>query len=425
MLTTRTQRGNPTDIALNLIHRAVTANSQGISKAAAKAVIGAAGVNEVRKAVNAVVSNTNLKKSKKSLRGSNGVTPVSGSTATYAPVSVGNSMSSLRAMITPSSNGCRVKYRELINSAVAGSSTYPTSFTLGTTVYQINPGLSSLFPWLSPQAVQYEQYRIHSMKFIFVPFVNTSVSGDIMMMADYNVLDPAPTTEQQFLDHPGAIIGSVWAPLEFRCQPSSMHAIGPRKFVRPCAVAGDLKTYDCGKFYIATNNTASATVGKLFVEYDVEFFTPQLVPSPATTPSSVSWSVLSSLQSITSGTPDNVGFTVAPLFDPLNIFLGIVPSSTAKTLTPPAGCYQIRWMIHMSAGTDFTFMAITLFKNGVAIPNLNSALIQAAGSGQTDCTLNNQAIVPLNGTDTISFNVAVNGVGLLQLVNASFLFELA
>lgn len=59
-----------------------------------------------------------------------------------------------------------------------------------------------------------------------------------------------------------------------------MHALGPRKFVRNGLVPGqDLKTTDVGTFILATVDGTAVNWGKLWVEYDFEFFEPQLNPS--------------------------------------------------------------------------------------------------------------------------------------------------
>jgi len=412
MLVTRGPRQNARDSALlNAAYRVATATPKGVAVGVSKAAFAAATVNELAKAGKAVYTKVQdmSRKQPQKLRGSN---LQSAGSSTYAPVSVGSRLTSQRAMITPTSSGTRVKYRELINSSVTGGISFPTSFTPGVTSFQVNPGLSKLYPWLSPQAVQYEQYRIHSQKFIFVPYVSTAIAGDVMMMMDYNVLDPPPTTEAQFLDHPGAVIGSVWECQEFRCQPASMHAIGPRKFVRPCAVAGDLKTYDCGNFYIATNNVSAGTssVGKLFVEYDIEFFTPQLVPSPATTPSGTSLYAATG-QALSTGASANMGFNVST-YDPLGI--GLNPSGV---FTPPAGCYDIFYSASASAGTALTSIGLSINKNGSTAAGSTVTVSLSSTAAVTYYTLSTRFVVPCNGTDTISVSVITTGTGALAATN--------
>jgi len=358
-----------------------------------------------------------LKKSEKSLRGSR--PSAKGYRSSEAPASRGNQLTSFKAQTTPTSNGVRIKYRELINPAVAGQTAYAPPSLVGANVYNINPGLSNFSPWLSVQAVQYEQYRYHSLRFIYIPFVNTSINGDVMMMVDYNAQDPIPATEPQFLDHPGAMIGSVWEALEFRCNIPNLTAIGPRRFVRPCAVAGDIKTYDCGRFYITTNNVSpgSATVGKLFIEYDVEFFTPQLVPSPSTFPTSTSLFEINASQVVTTNVTSGVNFPAA-IYDPLNINL----TPGAPIFTPPAGCYRLATSITAQSTTSLTSFIIYLLKNGSSIgAGVKSAFVGTC----TNATGSFDYILPCNGTDTFQVGILCVGTGTLSVIDGQLVVSLA
>jgi hypothetical protein len=243
-----------------------------------------------------------------------------------------------------------------------------------------------------------------------VPFINTSVSGTVMLMADYNPLDLAPSTETQFMDHPRATSSSIWECNSFNCSTADMHAIGPRKFIRPCAVAGDLKTYDCGNFYVATDNvTGSVPIGKLYVEYDVEFFTPQLVPSPATAPNSTTYYASSATQ-----TPSTVGAPI--VLKPSLVLDGLRIDSYRATngvWTPPAGCYRFSCIVTLFDENNETLTAtLAFFKNGVAYPTGNATTYQGPSTTAgilTSLTLD--VVCPFNGTDICDFNVTFSPSG--------------
>jgi len=418
MLTTRRNNNNEAiQLAQKLVRMGMNARAPSATTVAKGAL--AAGISqEIKKRVDGYFSSA---KGKKGLRGSNSHR---GNSSSMAPVSIGNSLTSYKAMTTPTASGVRIRYRELISSTVAGTTTFPTTFLPGSSVFQVNPGLPPMNPWLAPQSVQYEQYRYHGLKFIYIPFVNTSISGDVMMMMDYNVLDPPPSTEQQFLDHPGAKISSIWECSEFVCNIKSMHAIGPRKFVRPCAVAGDLKTYDCGKFYICSNNVAAGTaaIGKLFIEYDVEFFTPQLVPSPATLPSSTTMTVTTTPQTYTTSVAAPLNLD-APKFDPLGIYTGFTPGSSAAT--PPAGCYRISIVLQATAVTDLTQVQLAFYKNGASYVPQAFTWSGAGADLILNQTATGEVVVPLNGTDTFQFEVIISGAGTLAVTQSIVLWSLA
>jgi len=99
-----------------------------------------------------------------------------------------------------------------------------------------------------------------------------------MLVPDYDAADPPPTSEQQAMDYKDAKEEVPWV-VEFSCElnPSAMHPAGARKFIRQNLVAGtDIKTYDAGNMFIITTDGTAVTWGKIFVEYDVEFFCSQL-----------------------------------------------------------------------------------------------------------------------------------------------------
>jgi hypothetical protein len=76
----------------------------------------------------------------------------------------------------------------------------------------------------------------------------------------------------------GAIEGPSWSSFDYKVDIASTTSMGSRKYIRSVNVAGDIKTYDVGTLYVATigqDNTDA--VGKLFVDYDVEFFNPIIV----------------------------------------------------------------------------------------------------------------------------------------------------
>jgi len=267
--------------------------------------------------------------------------------------------------------GIRVKNRELLSGGINGT----TSFALFAE-YALNPGLAATFPWLAPQANQYEQYRFHSVKFIYIPIVPTTVAGDIMLMADYNPVDPTPQTEVQMVNHPGAITAALWEPVVFNCSVKDMHALGPRKFVRSGNLAGDLKTFDVGNFYVATNNLASSVaVGKLFVEYDVEFFIPQLTPTLTVAPAYTSYFTHGAAIPLTTTVARMVPFSICQFGTQLNGVttdaLNVAPGRTAGGLfTPPTGVYKLRAQATFQTTANEATLCYLYFQvNGAVYPS--------------------------------------------------------
>lgn len=171
---------------------------------------------------------------------------------------------------------CRIQHREFIdnfNGPAAGP-----AFSSSLAGYAINPGVDETFSWLSNIAVNWERYKFHRLKFSYKTRLPSSSAGSIMMAPDYDSADGPPVDELTLLSYGQAKDCSVWKDLEIVCDPKGLAGGRNDHFVRSGQLAPnlDVKTYDCGNFWIATDVVSGTSFGKLFVEYDVEFFNPQL-----------------------------------------------------------------------------------------------------------------------------------------------------
>jgi hypothetical protein len=179
---------------------------------------------------------------------------------------------------TTTRNGTFIRHREFLSN-VTGT----TSFSIGNT-YSINPGLAASFPWLSTQAAGWEQYRFKKLCYRYLTRTGSNTAGSILMVPDYDAADVAPANEQEASTYSDIVEASCWVTsLCLELKTSSMDETLKRRFVRTGALAAnlDIKTYDAGQVFICTNDGASsAPWGKLWVEYEIELFCPQL-----TTPS--------------------------------------------------------------------------------------------------------------------------------------------
>jgi len=415
---TRRARNSATDLALAILRQPSMSRSlPQVSKQAVNAALLSGGAALARKAVKvAKASGPSLRGAKASLSKADGA-------VTSAPVARGIvTRSSGPATSSSKGGGFCVRHRELINSAVSSNTTFAISNS-----YVLQPGNSTTFPWLSTIAANYEQYRFKTLRFVYIPFCPTSQAGAIMLMTDYDASDLPPTTETQFMDHPGATTAACWESITFRCEPSMLHALGPRKFVRTCAVAGDIKTFDCGTFFVATDNvTTTPNIGKIYVEYEIEFFVPQLTPSPATYPLNTSLVYSNTNHGLTTNVAAKVLFDVAavPVQDPLN-WTG---AYSAGIFTPPAGCYRYELTVTCSDSANEAFyIDIRAFKNGVQYPNSSYYSITSSG-GEVSNYLSTAlvGILPMNGTDTVYFRILLLGAaGTLNQQSAQLVISLA
>jgi hypothetical protein len=102
--------------------------------------------------------------------------------------------------------------------------------------------------------------------------------GKVTLAVDYDAADSPPTTKIQISSYQSASSTSVWDKCTNTSTISNLHKFGTQRYVRSGTVTGDIKTYDVGKLYVATANTpTSATnVGEVWVDYTIDFFTPQI-----------------------------------------------------------------------------------------------------------------------------------------------------
>jgi len=176
----------------------------------------------------------------------------------------------------------RVTHREYISDVVG-----TTDFT--TTVYRIQPGLSgtsTLFPWLSSVAGCFQQYVLKGMIIYYVSTstdLSTAVNlGSVMMCTQYDANAQPLATELAVNNNEFTTVEkpsrNFIHPIE--CASSASPTIV--RYVRvnnanPTTVSDD-RLDDVGVFQLSTvgcpNN--GATIGQLWVAYDVEFLKPAL-----------------------------------------------------------------------------------------------------------------------------------------------------
>lgn len=165
---------------------------------------------------------------------------------------------------------------DVITSGVVGA--------FSSRVFPINPGLSLSFPWLAGIAQQYQEYSIKGMVYHYVSASGDAVASTIttlptvMMATQYR--STAPDFEDK-LTMLNAYFSSDAKASEDFCHPIECD---PKEnpfnvqYVRGGAVptGEDIKSYDLGKFTIATigAQAANVLVGELWCTYEIELKKP-------------------------------------------------------------------------------------------------------------------------------------------------------
>jgi hypothetical protein len=329
-----------------------------------------------------------------------------------AAVSYGTrTQSRLPKIISQGPRGFRVQHRELILASVNNSTTFTVQNTLA-----LNPGIAASFPWLAPQAAQWEQYVVHKLDVEWIPIAPTSTQGDVIISPDYDSSDPTPTTETQASDNVDTVVDSVWKNIIVRLDPKAMMGLGPRKYVRPCAIAGDIKTFDLGKLFVCTNNASggAVAVGKIWLDYDFEFLVPQNSPNPDTVPQQTSMFLRTTNQTFTTATPAALQFATVS-YDPLSF-----GPAVAGVFTPPAGVYRLSSQASCSDSSNEAFtVRMDIYKNGALATGLSAQLSQPAFATD-DISLGIDGVVPLNGTDTVNIEMTMTGAAGTLTVAGGF-----
>lgn len=200
--------------------------------------------------------------------------PVQGMTKSNAPVAKGIVQKASKPKFTmPKSDGSiRISHREYVDD-INGSVLFSG------VVSPINPGISACFPWLSTLASSYESYRFNRLRFIFESTSATTHTGAVMMAVDYDPDDTPPTNKTQLMSYSGAVRGPPWESFDLSCSKADLQKL-PQRFIRlgiNDLATKDNKLYDTGNLFLFTAGQQNSNlVGELYVEYEVDLFTPQL-----------------------------------------------------------------------------------------------------------------------------------------------------
>lgn len=166
----------------------------------------------------------------------------------------------------------RVRHREFVRDIVSVGAAYAA------TRIEINPGNLQLFAWLQSLALSYESYIFKSLSFEFESTSSTTDRGTVMMGIDFDASDAPPSGKQELMAIHGATRSNVWSHQCCNASAKDLRKFGVQRYVRsaePPSGSTDIKTYDVGNFYIATQGTSNSEVGELYVTYDVVLHTPQ------------------------------------------------------------------------------------------------------------------------------------------------------
>lgn len=292
-----------------------------------------------------------------------------------APVSQGNvRLVREPAYLERNSNGdITVEHEEFV-ADIAGSVAFSN------TLYPVNPGLASTFPWLSQMAPLYESYIFERLEFRYENQTSTTTVGAVMLAVDYDASDPAAVSKTQLATYRGYIRGPPWS--EFS-NLSSREDLRKRSsyYVRSGVLSADqdVKLYDTGNLNVATSRQIDTSfIGELYVRYRVKLMTPQLTSNGLGLALSAKYAA-----TVESGIPvanasSNVPLTVS----------GTAAAATYTSTGPYQALVDVGIIGTTLTGTAYTGTAtITEFSpdpiNAAATQERSCAVVNFTASGQT------------------------------------------
>lgn len=175
-----------------------------------------------------------------------------------------------RPQLKSSQNSIRVCHKELLTAVENTNDGFGLNVTSA-----INPGLPGSFPWLSVIAQRFEKYKFLKLKYFYIARCATTNSGSVLMAVDYDPADKAPRSEEQMSSYQGCSSDVVWRDVVLDA--GALIDKSKFYFIRSSDLAAnlDIKTYDVGNFYLATDSPF-AFPGKVWVEYECELSIPHI-----------------------------------------------------------------------------------------------------------------------------------------------------
>jgi len=256
----------------------------------------------------------------------------------------------------------------------------------------VNPGISDTFPWLSGIADKYDQYKLSSLEFEYVPVKGTDISGEIGLLFDPDTLDDPPLSMSELLQSQYSITGAPWRGFK-------LGRLGGKntKFTRaghPVAIDTDLKTYDAGRIHVVTCGMVdTSNVGYLMVHYTVELIHPQTAEIASTAgqfPHTAKYSLISNYHN----TEDDTSYHTmdTSLFSTDMDVIGITKLSTGFRLPPgqfritASVAHQVRATAAVGHATSRTRLAEAQSNEDVVMTYVNTASWDASSEFTSNAT---------------------------------------
>lgn len=152
---------------------------------------------------------------------------------------------------------------------------------------RINPLSQDTFKWLPSIAQNFESFKFHKLCLRYETRCSTTTAGSVIMSPSYDSADSdaQAATESLLYENKGSKDFAVWKSENLLANVSSMNRLYKHHTCmsdeRFKTTSQDPKTIDPGQIFIALDGVIASTfVGKVFLDYDCEFFEPHAPTEP-------------------------------------------------------------------------------------------------------------------------------------------------
>jgi len=333
------------------------------------------------------------------------------------------------------SESVRMCKREMI-AEIISSGTVNTF--IGQT-FNLNPGLSATFPYLSLIAANFQEYEFQGLAFDFESTSSIAIAsstnvglGTMMLSTQYRASASPFVDERTMLDESGACSSRVSENLLHLVECDPLENPNRILYVRTLPVPGeDIKTYDLGVTNCASTGVAgtSQPLGKIWVSYDVILRKPQLNST-----ANLQYLHIWSGTSVSAANPWGSSWTV--------LANALSATITSTTISFPIGSmngnylFLLNWGVTSSGGTTVASYFTYSSSAGVSVLNAGGSVnatdvnssgitsgVQVGGaSGRFSSSSSFFTVVPTPGVAPV-FTVNAGTLGNVQFADL-YMFQL-
>lgn len=295
-----------------------------------------------------------------------------------------------------------IQHSEMISSVVSGAFTNNIS-AFSCTGFRANPGVASVFPWLSSVAVNYEKYRFRRLSFTIVPLVSTSYSGRIGVGFDYDSSDSVPGSRQEFYALTTHAENMPWeaASILVKCDTAY-------KFTGTHTTA-DSKLIDQGQVILMSDSisnggtlTSPIALYDVIVDYEVELIEPQQALFAT--------QIFAKRGNFVANTNLGQGTDTTTIAGPQNCESAMCLTNSVVSFAVPAGNYFVSGYYSWASGTPTFTLAGTGNIKANAVVSGSTVQVTGVVQSSVDFTINlNLGGVTWNANLNL-FNTAISRI---------------